>query len=70
MKICPLCKRKYKKQSALSRENGNEICPICGISDALSFLPEEVKKEAIIKIEQESIAWNWVEPLEFKTREM
>lgn len=35
-KICPKCKQKYTQHSAISRvDNKTNICPACGIKEAL-----------------------------------
>lgn len=36
MRICPICKATYDEYPAISRrDNKTEICPICGIDEAL-----------------------------------
>lgn len=36
IKICPKCKKKYSQHSAISRiDNKTNICPACGIKEAL-----------------------------------
>lgn len=36
MKICPICNKPYEGYPALSRkDNKTEICPICGVKEAL-----------------------------------
>ena len=44
--ICPLCKREYSSQPALSRtDNKTPICPRCGTREALETLriaPEKI----------------------------
>ena len=36
IKICPKCKKKYSQHSAISRiDNKTNICPTCGIREAL-----------------------------------
>ena len=35
-KVCPKCKQKYTQHSAISRiDNKTNICPTCGIKEAL-----------------------------------
>ena len=37
-KTCPICKNKYYDSPAISRkDNKTEICPICGIIEALEY---------------------------------
>lgn len=47
MKICPICNKEYDAYPALSRsDNKTEICPGCGIREAM-----EVWKKAVAKNE-------------------
>ena len=53
MRICPNCNRKYSEYPALSRkDNYTEICPSCGILEALSDfgLTDEKAQEVIADI--------------------
>ncbi len=34
-RICPICKNEYTAPPAISRRDGSEICPVCGIDEAL-----------------------------------
>jgi uncharacterized Zn finger protein (UPF0148 family) len=51
MRTCPKCGRRYTAPPATSRENGEDICPVCGAEEAVAFLPEEQKAEIITQIE-------------------
>lgn len=44
IKICPICGREYTDNSAISRrDNETEICPTCGLSEAIEdYLTEEL----------------------------
>lgn len=46
MKICPKCEREYDGYPALSRrDNKTEICPNCGVQEAIEdFLKHEQKR--------------------------
>ena len=45
-KVCPSCGREYFGPSALSRyDNSTEICPECGLFEALNDYVKSVKKE-------------------------
>lgn len=38
MRVCPKCKKHYEENPALSRiDNKTEICPNCGINEALEI---------------------------------
>lgn len=44
-KKCPKCKNKYKAYPAISRvDNKTEICPKCGIEEALQGLERDYNK--------------------------
>ena len=54
MRVCPICKREYAEYPALSRrDNRTEICPDCGIAEALEAFgltkPEAMEKVIEIK---------------------
>lgn len=51
MNTCPKCGRQYTAPSAISRENGEDICPVCGAEESIAFLPEEKRTEIIKTIE-------------------
>ena len=36
MKQCPICGRDYKAPPAISRIDGREICPVCGVVENLA----------------------------------
>ena len=39
-RICPVCGRAYTEPSALSRrDNATDICPDCGMMEALAAMP-------------------------------
>lgn len=52
MRICPICGKEYKEKPAISRiDNKTEICPICGVVEALDAAGvDNVTKETIIAI--------------------
>lgn len=53
MRKCPLCGKTYKEYPATSRiDNHTEICPQCGIREALEDfgMPEEEAKATIKEI--------------------
>ena len=48
MKLCPKCGKEYSEHSALSRDdNKTEICPDCGILEALAAAGLPVEKQQI-----------------------
>ena len=48
MKFCPKCGKEYSEHSALSRDdNKTEICPDCGILEALAAAGLPVEKQQI-----------------------
>ena len=63
MKTCPIYGRQYSAPPATSRTDGSEICPVCGTAESMAGFPEEMKTEAIRKIEEQEIAWGRVETL-------
>ena len=43
MKICPFCGKGYTRYPALSRrDNATEICPECGIKEALADISRRI----------------------------
>ena len=43
--VCPLCHKDYSEHPAISRkDNKSEICPQCGIKEALEAFKKGVKK--------------------------
>ncbi len=66
-KICPKCGRVYMCPPALSREdNKTDICPVCGVREALDAWPlirEEEKRPIIEAVEYEEIKHGRVKPL-------
>lgn len=43
IKICPVCGKEYTEHPALSRkDNKTEICPECGMAEALKALKENM----------------------------
>ncbi len=46
MRTCPICNRKYNERPALSRaDNKTEICPTCGMLEAVQSIPGEAMTE-------------------------
>lgn len=42
MRRCPICNREYSERPALSRaDNRTEICPTCGMLEAVRSVPAE-----------------------------
>lgn len=33
--LCPKCKKEYSEHPAISRINGEQICPMCGSEEAM-----------------------------------
>lgn len=55
MKICPICDKPYEGYPALSRkDNRTEICPICGVKEALIIanVNEDVQTSILTEVEQ------------------
>ena len=55
MKICPICNKPYKGYPALSRkDNRTEICPLCGIKEALIIanVNENIQTFILAEVEQ------------------
>lgn len=52
IKVCPMCGEQYVGAPAISRrDNKTEICPECGISEALEdFLASMWKSEQEVKV--------------------
>ena len=47
--VCPLCSKRYKGYPALSRTDGKtEICPICGLRQALTAFGADAQEQAKI----------------------
>lgn len=38
VKICPVCGKEYRDHPAISRKNGEFICPDCGVMEALESI--------------------------------
>ena len=52
MKTCPFCKREYDGYPALSRrEDQTEICPDCGMAEALEAFGLTAEKSRRISID-------------------
>ena len=46
MKKCPICSREYSERPALSRaDNKTEICPTCGMLEAVQSVPAAAMTE-------------------------
>lgn len=51
-RTCPKCGRTYTAPPALSRkDNETLICPICGIAEGISSLPEELQTAILSAVE-------------------
>lgn len=45
-KICPICKKRYFGHPAISRkDNKTEICPNCGINEAMEAYENHMKQK-------------------------
>ena len=56
MRKCPVCGRQYDAPPALSRkDNVTEICPLCGVQEALDAAPltDEQKAEIMEAVEKQ-----------------
>ena len=52
---CPFCGKMYTRPPALSRtDNKTEICPLCGVREALlsASMPEKKTQELIKQLEE------------------
>ena len=66
-KTCPKCGREYMCPPALSREdNKTEICPVCGVAEAIEPLSEEIRTKMLADIERGEIEKGRVKPLPTK----
>ena len=46
IRICPHCGRGYTEPPALSRaDNATDICPDCGMEEALEAIPMDIRPE-------------------------
>lgn len=46
IRVCPVCKNTYIAYPAISRkDNETEICPICGLTEALEDYFHNIHKE-------------------------
>lgn len=46
LRVCPTCKKLYSEVPALSRkDNKTQICPACGMQEALDSIPKEYLKK-------------------------
>ena len=55
MKICSICNKPYEGYPALSRkDNRTEICPICGVKEALIIanVNEDVQTSILAEVKQ------------------
>lgn len=59
--ICKNFGRQFSAPPAISRVDGSDICPVCGVEESLAGFPEEMKAEVVRKIEEQEIAWGRVE---------
>lgn len=56
-RTCPVCGQTYTERPALSRkDNSTEICPVCGVREALEAVPltDEQKAEIIAIVQKGS----------------
>lgn len=61
-RTCPICGRRYSAPPATSRVNEADICPVCGVAEAVEFLGEK-GREIIETVEKAEIAAGRVEPM-------
>ena len=62
--ICSKCGREYNCPPAISRvDNKTEICPVCGVAEAVVVLPEEEQQQIIADVEKAEINNGRVKPL-------
>ena len=55
-RICPICKQKYYGYPALSRKDDKtEICPDCGVCEAMDDYMKYILKEKINEVELKRI---------------
>ena len=64
MKVCPKCGREYSCPPAISREDKvTEICPVCGVAEAVEAAPISDKKTFIELTEKTEIEHGRVKAL-------
>lgn len=44
-KICPICKKKFIYPAISRKDNKTEICPDCGVQEAIEDWQKYIKKE-------------------------
>ena len=63
--ICPKCGREYSAPPAISRtDNKTNICPVCGIAEALNAasIPDEEQERILADAEKAEIEHGRVNP--------
>ena len=49
MRRCPKCNKDYNERPALSRiDNKTEICPTCGMKEAIQSIPKTAEERATL----------------------
>lgn len=63
-KTCPKCGREYMCPPAISREdNETEICPVCGVAEAVEPFSEELQTKMLADVEKSEIENGRVKPI-------
>lgn len=47
-RACPICGMKYTDPPAISRKTGAEICPDCGLNEAISEYLDALRREEVV----------------------
>ena len=58
MVVCPKCRKPYTGRPALSRvDNKTDICPDCGMREAIESMNQLDKLVVSVKIKKEETRW-------------